>query len=46
MKTPIPQTNTLNPPKNIDETKDDYLLEFNVPGRNKEDFKITIDKIS
>jgi HSP20 family protein len=29
---------------NIIETKDNYELEFNVPGRNKEDFKITVDK--
>jgi HSP20 family protein len=26
------------------ETTDDYQLEFNVPGRKKEDFKITVDK--
>ena len=32
------------PPVNISETKDVYELEFNVPGRNKEDFKITVDK--
>jgi len=32
------------PPVNISETKDQYELEFNVPGRNKEDFKITVDK--
>ena len=32
------------PPVNIAETKDNYELEFNVPGRNKEDFKITVDK--
>ncbi|MEP6951022.1 MAG: Hsp20/alpha crystallin family protein [Ginsengibacter sp.] len=32
------------PPVNISETKDLYELEFNVPGRNKEDFKITVDK--
>ncbi len=37
--------NSLNfPPVNISETKDVYELEFNVPGRNKEDFKITVDK--
>ena len=32
------------PPVNISELKDNYELEFNVPGRNKEDFKITVDK--
>jgi len=32
------------PAVNISETKDLYELEFNVPGRNKEDFKITVDK--
>jgi len=32
------------PPVNISETKDLYELELNVPGRNKEDFKITVDK--
>lgn len=32
------------PPVNIIETNDDYQLELNVPGRKKEDFKITIDK--
>ena len=32
------------PSVNISETKDVYELEFNVPGRNKEDFKITVDK--
>ena len=32
------------PPVNISETKDNFELEFNVPGRNKEDFKITVDK--
>jgi HSP20 family protein len=39
------QSNGFNfPPVNISETKDLYELEFNVPGRNKEDFKITVDK--
>ncbi|MEO6218949.1 MAG: Hsp20/alpha crystallin family protein [Ginsengibacter sp.] len=28
----------------MSESKDDYQLQFNVPGRNKEDFKITVDK--
>lgn len=32
------------PPVNIFESKDNFELEFNVPGRNKEDFKITVDK--
>ena len=32
------------PAVNISETKDLYELELNVPGRNKEDFKITVDK--
>lgn len=32
------------PAVNIFETTDDYQLEFNVPGRKKEDFKITVDK--
>ena len=39
------QSNGINfPPVNISETKDAYELELNVPGRNKEDFKITVDK--
>src|SRR5947207_15838413 len=39
------QGNGINfPPVNISETKDAYELELNVPGRNKEDFKITVDK--
>ncbi len=42
---PVANTNSLNfPAVNICETKDVYLLEFNVPGRKKEDFKITVDK--
>ncbi|HVZ96327.1 MAG TPA: Hsp20/alpha crystallin family protein [Chitinophagaceae bacterium] len=32
------------PPANIYERKDAYELELNVPGRNKDDFKITVDK--
>jgi HSP20 family protein len=32
------------PAVNIIETNDAYELEFNVPGRKKEDFKITVDK--
>ena len=39
------QKNGFNfPPVNISETKDLFELELNVPGRNKEDFKITVDK--
>lgn len=42
---PVANNHSLNfPAVNICETKDDYLLEFNVPGRKKEDFKITVDK--
>lgn len=41
----LDQGNGFNfPPVNISETKDLYELEFNVPGRNKADFKITVDK--
>jgi HSP20 family protein len=32
------------PAVNIAESNDAYELEFNVPGRKKEDFKITVDK--
>ncbi len=32
------------PQANVLETKDAYHLELNVPGRNKEDFKISVDK--
>jgi len=42
---PSAQNNGFNfPPVNISETKENFELEFNVPGRNKEDFKITVDK--
>ena len=42
---PSAQSNGFNfPPVNISETKGNFELEFNVPGRNKEDFKITVDK--
>ncbi|HUZ60435.1 MAG TPA: Hsp20/alpha crystallin family protein [Hanamia sp.] len=42
---PVTSNSNLNfPAVNIAETKDDYELEFNVPGRKKEDFKITVDK--
>ena len=33
-----------SPATNVYETKDAYLLEMNVPGRNKEDFNINLDK--
>jgi HSP20 family protein len=36
--------NVLQPLVNIMETKDGYDLELVVPGRNKEDFKINLDK--
>ncbi len=32
------------PPANINETNDGYHLELLVPGRNKEDFKVSIEK--
>lgn len=43
---PVPSSNNgFNfPAVNICETNDNYELEFNVPGRKKEDFKITVDK--
>lgn len=42
---PAFKSNSFNLPQvNISETKDNFELEFNVPGRNKEDFKITVDK--
>jgi HSP20 family protein len=42
---PAIKGNSFNFPQvNISETKDNFELEFNVPGRNKEDFKITVDK--
>ncbi|WP_018616463.1 Hsp20/alpha crystallin family protein [Segetibacter koreensis] len=31
-------------PVNISENENGYNIEFNVPGRNKEDFKINVDK--
>lgn len=43
----LPATNDAGinfPAVNIIETNDDYQLEFNVAGRKKEDFKITVDK--
>ena len=39
-----PAGNFSLPAVNINESKDEYELAFNAPGRNKEDFKITIDK--
>jgi HSP20 family protein len=42
---PAAKNTSLNfPAVNICETTDNYELEFNVPGRKKEDFKITVDK--
>ena len=42
---PATKNNSINfPAVNICETTDNYELEFNVPGRKKEDFKITVDK--
>ncbi len=44
---PVARNNNSNlyfPAVNICETNDNYQLEFNVPGRKKEDFKITVDK--
>ena len=42
---PLTTKNSLNfPAVNIAESNDAYELEFNVPGRKKEDFKITVDK--
>ena len=35
--------NTVVPPVNIFETKDAFHLELNVPGRNKEDFKVNVE---
>jgi len=35
---------TTAPPVNIFETGEGYHLELNVPGRNKEDFKVNIEK--
>ena len=36
--------NVFSPAVNIIETKDAYHLELNVPGRNKEDFNVAVDK--
>ena len=40
---PTLQSNGFFPPVNSYEKKDAYELELNVPGRSKEDFKITVD---
>lgn len=32
------------PPVNIHETENGYELELNAPGRNKEDFKVSVEK--
>ena len=38
---PVANNHAINSPAvNISETNDNYELEFNVPGRKKEDFKI------
>jgi HSP20 family protein len=42
---PVSKNASMNfPAVNILENNDNYELEFNVPGRKKEDFKITVDK--
>ena len=42
---PAAKNNSLSfPAVNIIESADNYELEFNVAGRKKEDFKITVDK--
>ena len=33
-----------HPPVNITETENSYLLDLSVPGRNKEDFQVKVDK--
>lgn len=35
---------TGNPPVNIIETENAYLLDISVPGRNKEDFQVKVEK--
>lgn len=39
----VPSKSSAFPAVNIFETSDAYHLELNVPGRNKEDFKVNID---
>ncbi len=42
---PSNRNNNFNfPAVNIIENKDEYQLEFNAPGRSKEDFKIIVEK--
>ena len=38
------QAGFITPPVNIHETSDAYHVELSVPGRNKEDFKVDLDK--
>lgn len=38
------ESNQNFPAVNIHETSDSYHLELNAPGRNKEDFKVTLEK--
>jgi len=40
----VNSNNSVAAPVNIHESESGYNLEFNVPGRNKEDFKINVDK--
>jgi HSP20 family protein len=41
---PVKMESRLNfPPVNIHENENAYELELNVPGRNKEDFKLTVE---
>ncbi len=41
---PAPSRFSGSPATNIRETSAAYLLELNVPGRDKEDFKVNVDK--
>lgn len=41
---PRPTTNRFYPRTNISETKDDFQIDMLVPGRNKDDFGISLDK--
>lgn len=36
--------NSFNPAVNISESDDEYQLEFSVPGMNKKDFEINVDR--
>lgn len=40
----VDSSNSFFPPANIGESKDNFEIELMVPGRNKEDFKISLDK--